>query len=111
MLIAIFVLFTGVKVIIRCIKGLLENRSKLPDVAAIEQSIASIEHVQNVHNVTVMRQDKDIVVGAHVVLKQHCTVEKHDEACRLKVEQLLLSRFKVNKSVLQIESHECHYVN
>ncbi|MDI4651606.1 MULTISPECIES: cation diffusion facilitator family transporter [Pseudoalteromonas] len=111
MLIAIFVLFTGVKVIIRCIQGLLENRSKLPNVADIEQSIASVEHVQNVHNVTVMRQDKDIIVGAHVVLKQHCTVEKHDEACRLKVEKLLLSRFKIGKSVLQIESHECQHVN
>ena len=111
MLIATFVLFTGVKVIIRCIQGLLENRSKLPNVADIEQSIASVEHVQNVHNVTVMRQDKDIIVGAHVVLKQHCTVEKHDEACRLKVEKLLQSRFKIEKSVLQIESHECHHVN
>ena len=111
MLIATFVLFTGVKVIIRCIQGLLENRSKLPNVADIEQSIASVEHVQNVHNVTVIRQDKDIIVGAHVVLKQHCTVEKHDEACRLKVEKLLQSRFKIEKSVLQIESHECHHVN
>ncbi|MCF7517743.1 MULTISPECIES: cation diffusion facilitator family transporter [Pseudoalteromonas] len=111
MLIASFVLFTGVKVIIRCIKGLVENNSKLPNVAEVEKSIASIEHVQNVHNVTVVRQDNTVIVGAHVVLKQHCTVEKHDEACRLKVEKLLLSRFKVAKSVLQIESHECHPIN
>ena len=106
MLIASFVLFTGVKVIIRCIKGLVENNSKLPNVAEVEKSIASIEH-----NVTVVRQDNTVIVGAHVVLKQHCTVEKHDEACRLKVEKLLLSRFKVAKSVLQIESHECHPIN
>ena len=111
MLIATFVLFTGVKVIIRCIKGLVENNSKLPNVAEVEKSIASIEHVQNVHNVTVVRQDNTVIVGAHVVLKRHCTVEKHDEACRLKVEKLLLSRFKVAKSVLQIESHECHPIN
>lgn len=111
MLIASFVLFTGVKVIIRCIKGLAENNSKLPNVADVEKSIASIEHVENVHNVTVVRQDNVVIVGAHVVLKQHCTVEKHDEACRLKVEKLLLSRFKVAKSVLQIESHECHPIN
>ncbi|WP_392353708.1 cation diffusion facilitator family transporter [Pseudoalteromonas sp. PB2-1] len=111
MLIASFVLFTGVKVIIRCIKGLVENNSKLPNVAEVEKSIASIEHVENVHNVTVVRQDNTVIVGAHVVLKQHCTVEKHDEACRLKVEKLLLSRFKVAKSVLQIESHECHPIN
>ncbi|MEZ7276434.1 cation diffusion facilitator family transporter [Pseudoalteromonas sp. 68 DY56-GL68] len=111
MLIASFVLFTGIKVIIRCIKGLAENNSKLPNVADVEKSIASIEHVENVHNVTVVRQDNVVIVGAHVVLKQHCTVEKHDEACRLKVEKLLLSRFKVAKSVLQIESHECHPIN
>ncbi|MCF7499925.1 MULTISPECIES: cation diffusion facilitator family transporter [unclassified Pseudoalteromonas] len=111
MLIASFVLFTGVKVIIRCIKGLAENNSKLPNVVDVEKSIASIEHVENVHNVTVVRQDNVVIVGAHVVLKQHCTVEKHDEACRLKVEKLLLSRFKVAKSVLQIESHECHPIN
>lgn len=111
MLIASFVLFTGVKVITRCIKGLMENKSKLPDVSEIEQSIASVEHVQNVHNVTVVRHDKDIVVGAHVVLKRHCTVEKHDEACRLKIERLLRVRFNIEKSVLQVESHECHHVN
>ena len=111
MLIASFVLFTGVKVITRCIKGLMENKSKLPDVSEIEQSIASVEHVQNVHNVTVVRHDKDIVVGAHVVLKRHCTVEKHDEACRLKIETLLRVRFNIEKSVLQVESHECHHVN
>ncbi|MFY8282941.1 cation diffusion facilitator family transporter [Pseudoalteromonas sp. SSMSWG5] len=111
MLIASFVLFTGVKVITRCIKGLMENQSKLPDVSEIEQSIASVEHVQNVHNVTVVRHDKDIVVGAHVVLKRHCTVEKHDEACRLKIETLLRVRFNIEKSVLQVESHECHHVN
>ena len=46
-----------------------------------------MEHVENVHNVTVTRRDKELVVGAHVVLKQHCTKEKHDEACRLKVER------------------------
>ncbi|HCV05252.1 cation diffusion facilitator family transporter [Pseudoalteromonas sp. APAL1] len=111
MLIASFVLFTGVKVITRCIKGLMENKSKLPDVSEIEQSIASVEHVQNVHNVTVVRHDKDIVVGAHVVLKRHCTIEKHDEACRLKIETLLRVRFNIEKSVLQVESHECHHVN
>ena len=111
MLIASFVLFTGIKVIVSCIKGLHSNKAKLPDVADIETEITTMEHVANVHNVTVVRKNKKVIVGAHVVLKQHCTVEKHDEACRLKVEQLLLSRFKVNKSVLQIESHECHYVN
>lgn len=111
MLIASFVLFTGIKVIISCIKGLRLNKAKLPKVAEIEREITNMEHVHNVHNVTVSRKDKDIVVGAHVVLKQHCTIEKHDEACRMKVEQLLSSTFKVNNSVLQIESHECHHIH
>jgi cobalt-zinc-cadmium efflux system protein len=44
-----------------------------------------------------------------VVLKQHCTKEKHDEACRLKVEQLLAQQFNVGNSVLQIESHGCQH--
>ena len=111
MLIASFVLFTGIKVIISCIKGLRLNKAKLPKVADIESEITSIEHVHNVHNVTVTRNYDGLVVGAHVVLKKHCTIEKHDEACRLKVEKLLQSRFKIGKSVLQIESHECHHVN
>jgi len=111
MLIASFVLFTGVKVIISCLKGLRLNKAKLPKVVDIEKEITNMEHVHNVHNVTVSRKDKDIVVGAHVVLKQHCTIEKHDEACRMKVEQLLNSKFKVKNSVLQIESHECHHIH
>ena len=109
MLIALFVLFTGVKVIIGCVKGLRLNKAKLPDVADIEQAISHVEHVENVHNVTVTRRDKDLVVGAHVVLKQHCTKEKHDEACRLKVEQLLARQFKIAISVLQIESNGCKH--
>ncbi|WP_404343813.1 cation diffusion facilitator family transporter [Pseudoalteromonas mariniglutinosa] len=109
MLIASFVLFTGVKVIISCVQGLLLNKNKLPKVVDIENSIALVEHVDNVHNVTVMRRDNELIVGAHVVLKAHCTEEKHNEVCRLTVEKLLLKQFKVAKSVLQIESYECHH--
>ncbi|MGB0948201.1 MAG: cation diffusion facilitator family transporter, partial [Pseudoalteromonas marina] len=75
MLIASFVLFTGIKVIISCIKGLRLNKAKLPKVADIESEITSIEHVHNVHNVTVTRNYDGLVVGAHVVLKKHCTIE------------------------------------
>jgi len=58
-----------------------------------------------------LRKDSDIIVGAHVVLKEHCTIEKHDEACRLKIEKLLAARFNVKSSVLQIESHECQHIH
>lgn len=110
MLIASFVLFTGIKVIISCVKGLYINKDKLPKVAKVEQAITTIQHVKNVHNVTVVRKDKTVIVGAHIVLKKHCTIEKHDKACRLKVESLLRSKFNVTNSVLQIES-SCSSVN
>ncbi|MCQ8878564.1 cation diffusion facilitator family transporter [Pseudoalteromonas shioyasakiensis] len=109
MLIASFVMFTGVKVIVSCIKGLLASKAKMPDVVDIENSIAQVEHVENVHNVTVVRREEKLVVGAHVVLKQHCTKEKHDEACRLKVEQILAKQFNIIESVLQIESNGCQH--
>lgn len=109
MLIALFVMFTGIKVINSCVKGLLLSKTKLPNVADIERTIAQVEHVENVHNVTVIRREKNLVVGAHVVLKQHCTKEKHDEACRLKVEQLLAEQFNIADSVLQIESNGCQH--
>lgn len=111
MLIASFVLFTGLKVISSCIKGLFASNAKLPKVSDIEAAITKMEHVHNVHNVTVVRKDEAVVVGAHVVLKQHCTIEKHDEACRQKVEKLLAGRFNVKSSVLQIESHDSHHVH
>ncbi|ALS34900.1 hypothetical protein PTRA_b0419 [Pseudoalteromonas translucida KMM 520] len=110
MLIASFVLFTGIKVIISCVKGLYINKDKLPKVAKVEQAITTIQHVENVHNVTVVRKDKTVIVGAHIVLKKHCTIEKHDKACRLKVENLLRSKFNITNSVLQIES-SCSSVN
>jgi cobalt-zinc-cadmium efflux system protein len=108
MLIALFVLFTGVKVIITCIKGLSANDNKLPNVIEIENTLCAIEHVHNVHNITVVRQGKQVVVGAHVVLNSHCTSEKHDEACRLKVENILQKQFNVIQSVLQIERQDQH---
>lgn len=110
MLIALFVLFTGVKVIVSCVKGLYINKDKLPKVAKVEQAITTIQHVKNVHNVTVVRKDRTVIVGAHIVLKKHCTIEKHDKACRLNVENLLRSKFNVTNSVLQIES-SCSSVN
>ncbi|ADT70374.1 MAG: cobalt-zinc-cadmium efflux system protein [Pseudoalteromonas tetraodonis] len=111
MLIASFVLFTGIKVIISCLKGLRSNKAKLPKVADIETEITTMEHVANVHNVTVVRKNKKVIVGAHVVLKQHCTIEKHDEECRLKVIKLLADKFNVRNSVLQIESYECKHIH
>ena len=111
MLIASFVLFTGIKVIISCIKGLRSNKAKLPEVQDIETEITSMEHVANVHNVTVVRKNKKVIVGAHVVLKQHCTIEKHDEECRLEVIKLLADKFNVRNSVLQIESYECKHIH
>lgn len=108
MFISLFVLFTGIKVISRCVKGLREDSARLPDVGLVEKAIAHIEHVYNVHNVTVAKRDKLLEVGAHVVLKEHCTIEKHDELCRLKVEKTLAEKFNIRTCVLQIERHECH---
>lgn len=108
MLISLFVLFTGLRVINSCVKGLREDSARLPEVAHIEAAISKVEHVYNVHNVTVTKRDNRLEVGAHVVLKAHCTNEKHDEVCRLKVEQALAQQFKVQVCVLQFERHECN---
>ncbi|MBQ4810770.1 zinc transporter [Pseudoalteromonas luteoviolacea] len=107
MLISCFVLFTGLKVIKTCISGLLDKGTTLPAVERVEQAIVDTEHVESVHNVTVSNSDSALMVGAHIVLKHHCTIEKHDDACRYQVEARLKQLFSVEKCVLQIESHDC----
>lgn len=107
MLISVFVLFTGVKVIYACIQGLTEKAQMLPAVDKLEQLIQSTEHVESVHNITVTMLDNQLTVGAHIVLKHHCTIEMHDEACRLEVERALINTYAVKQCVLQIESHDC----
>ncbi|KZN46153.1 cation diffusion facilitator family transporter [Pseudoalteromonas luteoviolacea] len=107
MLISSFVLFTGFKVIKTCLTGLLSKESALPNVDKLEQAIVDTEHVESVHNVTVSNTDDELIVGAHIVLKHHCTIEMHDDACRFQVEARLKQLFSVEKCVLQIESHDC----
>lgn len=108
MLISIFVLFTGLKLVHKCIYGLFINGTGLPSVRKIEKSILTIEHINNLHNLTVKHENGQIVIGVHIVLKHSCTLEKHDEICRYQVEKLLEEKFKVTQSVLQIESGNCN---
>ena len=107
MLISLFVLFTGVKVVLACVKGLMTPAEALPKPSAIESAILATEHVESTHNITVSEMDGKLVVGAHIVLKHHCTIESHDSACRSEVEMQLRQRFGVASCVLQIESHDC----
>ena len=107
LIIASFVLFTGFRVISKCIVGLIENGKALPDVSEIEERLSSLEHIDNVHSVTVDKQGKNIIVGAHVVLIDQCANEHHQDNCIQKVESCLLKEFLVKHSVLQIEAASC----
>jgi cobalt-zinc-cadmium efflux system protein len=107
LLISAFVLFTGIKVVKSCITGLFFANNKLPKVGDIETAILATEHVESVHNVTASQVDGELAIGAHIVLKHHCTKELHDASCRAQVENVLSQRFNAKQSVLQIESHQC----
>ncbi|MFC3034743.1 cation diffusion facilitator family transporter [Pseudoalteromonas fenneropenaei] len=107
MLISLFVLYTGVNVVRLCIKGLFFTPPVLPDVPVIEKAIVAAEHVESVHNVTVSYLQKQITIGAHIVLKHHCTLAQHDDLCRVAVERQLTKQFGKVRLVLQVESHNC----
>lgn len=108
-LIALFVLFTGSKLLYKCIKGLFFYGVKLPALKKIENALHELEHIENIHNLIVKSDNGMVVVGAHIVLKQQCTLEKHDEICRFHVEKILKEDFDVEKSVLQIEANGCQH--
>lgn len=108
-LISFFVLFTGSKLLYKCIHGLFLNGVRLPSVKKLEKAMLEIEHIDNIHNLTVKNDDGKIVVGAHIVLKQRCALEKHDEVCRFQIEKMLKTRFNVEESVLQVEAGNCAY--
>ena len=108
-LISIFVLITGSKLLYKCIKGLFFNGVRLPALKKIETSLQSVDHIDNVHNLIVKSDNGQVVVGAHIVLKHQCTLEKHDEICRFQVEQVLKQQFGINTSVLQIETGGCQH--
>ena len=109
MLISVFVLFTGLKLIYHCLKGLFFAKPRLPSLKKIEAAMLKIEHIENVHNLTVKAIDNRFIVGAHIVLKHACTIEKHDEMCRYEIEKILKNQFKVNDSVLQVEASGCQH--
>lgn len=75
----------------------------------IENALQGLEHIDNVHNLIVKSDNGQVVVGAHIVLKHQCTLEKHDEVCRFQVERMLKAQFDVNTSVLQIEASGCKH--
>lgn len=108
-LISIFVLYTGSKLLYKCIKGLFFNGVKLPALKKIEKALHEIEHIDNVHNLIVKSEDSVVIVGAHIVLKHKCTLEKHDEICRFQIEKVLKEQFNIDKSVLQIETAACEH--
>ncbi len=108
-LISIFVLFTGSKLLYKCIKGLFFNGVRLPALKKIEQALHDVEHIDNVHNLIVKSENGAVIVGAHIVLKHKCTLEKHDEICRFQVEKVLKEQFDVEESVLQIETGGCKH--
>ncbi len=108
-LISVFVLFTGSKLLYKCIKGLFFNGVRLPALKKIEQALQSVEHIDNVHNLIVKSDNGKVIVGAHIVLKHKCTLEKHDEVCRFQVERVLKEQFSITTSVLQIETNECKH--
>lgn len=107
MLISLFVLFTGIKVVRSCLKGLLTREANQPSSEEIEKHILSTDHVESVHSVTISNIDNQLAVGAHIVLKHHCTIDSHDQACREQVEHILNTEFGISQCVLQIESHNC----
>lgn len=107
MLISLFVLFTGIKVVRSCLKGLLIKEVNLPSSEEIERHILITDHVESVHSVTISNIDNQVAVGAHIVLKHHCTIDAHDQACREQVEHILNTEFGIYECVLQIESHNC----
>jgi cobalt-zinc-cadmium efflux system protein len=108
-LISVFVLYTGSKLLYKCIKGLFFNGVRLPALKKIETALQGLEHIDNVHNLIVKSDNGQVVVGAHIVLKHQCTLEKHDEVCRFQVERVLKEQFDVNTSVLQIEASGCKH--
>ncbi|PAJ76188.1 zinc transporter [Pseudoalteromonas sp. NBT06-2] len=108
MLISIFVLVTGLKLIYKCVIGLFFCGVRLPSVKKIEKALLQLDHIENIHNLIIKSENKEICIGVHIVLKHACTLEKHDDLCRLEVETLLKNNFQVSQSVLQIEAHGCN---
>ncbi len=106
-LISIFVFYTGSRLLHKCISGLFFNGLRLPVLKKLEKAMLEIEHINNIHNLTVKSDKGVVVVGAHVVLQHKCTLEKHDEICRYQLEKLLKEAFDIEKSVLQIEAAGC----
>ncbi|ATC96986.1 cation diffusion facilitator family transporter [Pseudoalteromonas tunicata] len=109
MLITVFVLFTGIRLLYQCVRGLFFYKPRLPSLKSIEKALLSIEHIENIHNLTIKADDENWVVGAHIVLKHSCTLEKHDEVCRFEVEKILKKQFNINQCVLQVEAGICHH--
>ena len=108
-LISIFVLLTGSKLLYKCIQGLFFNGVRLPALKKIELALNEVEHIDNIHNLTVQSVDGHVVVGAHIVLKHKCSLGKHDEICRFQVEGILNDQFEIEQSVLQIETGDCQH--
>ncbi|MFY8275432.1 cation diffusion facilitator family transporter [Pseudoalteromonas sp. SSDWG2] len=106
MLISVFVLFTGFQLIFQCVQRLRLGQGALPKAQKVEAALAKLDHVASVHNVTVSVLDNNIAVGAHLVLKHHCTIAAHDAECRESAEKMLKQRFNISHSVLQIEANE-----
>jgi cobalt-zinc-cadmium efflux system protein len=106
-LIGAYVLKEGYAIVIDSLHILMQNTPRGMDVRLIQKAIMEIEGIKDIHHLHVWQiSEHDISMEAHINLTRDILLS---ECCMLKskVEALLLERFHITHTTLQLEYDSC----
>lgn len=106
-LIGLMILRGSINIIRETVNILMEASPAGLDINEIKTELEKVENIGNVHHIHTWRiADNDIHFQCHADLELSMPIEKVDEL-RLKMEKLLLEKFGINHSTIQMELDTC----
>ena len=78
------------------------------DYNKVVKKLKEVEHIESVHHVIIHNKGNNIMLSAHLVLKDACLASNCWRTCREAAQRILEEEFNISYSVLQMEAKEEH---
>jgi cobalt-zinc-cadmium efflux system protein len=101
-IIASLILFSGLRLLKKCIKKALFLHKEIALKGKIEKYLLkNIHHINNLHACEITFENNLPIYSAHVVMSKDC--KQNNYQCIEQITNLLKQEFKITKSIIQIE--------
>lgn len=106
-LVSIYIIYHTYSIVKETTNILMQGAPSGIDIIRIKNDIESIENIENIHHLHIWQLfENQIHFEAHITLKENISLDKVD-TLRNNIEKLLLDKFNINHSTLQIGYNCC----